>query len=114
MDGERLDVAPGTFDAVISRVGLIYFPDRRAALEGMRRALRPGGRLAAVVYSTPERNGFFSVPVSIIRRRAALPPPAPGPARARSAWAREGVAEARPGRGRLPRRRGPAGRRAAA
>ena len=78
MDGERLDVAPGTFDAVISRVGLIYFPDRRAALEGMRRALRPGGRLAAVVYSTAERNGFFSVPVSIIRRRAALPAPAPG------------------------------------
>jgi SAM-dependent methyltransferase len=78
LDGERLDVEPGGFDAVVSRVGLIYFPDQRAALAGMRAALRPGGRLAAVVYSTADRNGFFSIPVGIIRRRAQLPPPAPG------------------------------------
>ncbi|SNY03821.1 class I SAM-dependent methyltransferase [Paractinoplanes atraurantiacus] len=78
MDGEHLDVEPGTYDAVISRVGLIYFPDQRAALAGMHAALRPGGRLAAVVYSTAERNGFFAVPVGIIRRRAQLPPPQPG------------------------------------
>jgi len=78
MDGEHLEVAPGTFDAVISRVGLIYFPDRQAALTGMLRALAPGGRLAAVSYSTPERNGFFSVPISVIRERAQLPPPLPG------------------------------------
>ncbi|WP_100500710.1 class I SAM-dependent methyltransferase [Geodermatophilus chilensis] len=78
-DGEALDVLPaGSFDAVISRVGLIYFPDQQAALAGMRRALRPGGRIAAIVYSTPERNAFFSIPVSIIRRRAQLPPPQPG------------------------------------
>jgi hypothetical protein len=44
----------------------------------MRRALKPGGRVAAIVYSTPERNGFFSIPVSIARRRAELPLPAPG------------------------------------
>jgi hypothetical protein len=30
------------------------------------------------VYSTADRNGFFAVPVGIIRRRAQLPPPAPG------------------------------------
>jgi hypothetical protein len=44
----------------------------------MRRALRDGGRVAAVVFSTPDRNEFFSVPVSIVRDRAQLPPPAPG------------------------------------
>ena len=77
-DGEELDVQEGFYDAVISRVGLIYFPDRARALAGMIRALRPGGRVAAIVYSTPERNGFFSVPVSIVRRRAKLGPPAPG------------------------------------
>jgi hypothetical protein len=44
----------------------------------MLRALKPGGRVAAIVYSTPERNEFFSIPVSVIRRRAQLPPPAPG------------------------------------
>jgi cyclopropane fatty-acyl-phospholipid synthase-like methyltransferase len=78
MDGESLEVEEGFFDAVISRVGFIYFPNQEAAFAGMRRALKPGGRLAGVVYSTPEANRFFSIPVSVIRRRAGLPAPAPG------------------------------------
>lgn len=79
VDGESLEeLEEGSFDAVISRIGLIYFPDQQKALSGMRRALRPGGKVAAVVYSTPENNKFFSIPVSIIRRRAQLPPPLPG------------------------------------
>ncbi|HEU0304413.1 MAG TPA: methyltransferase domain-containing protein [Gaiellaceae bacterium] len=78
MDGENLAVDDGSFDAVISRVGLIYFPDQQRALGEMRRALREGGRFSAIVYSTPERNAFFAIPVSVIRRRAGLPAPAPG------------------------------------
>ena len=78
MDGEALDLPDASFDAVVSRVGLIYFPDRQRALAGMKRVLKPGGRVAAIVYSTAENNGFFSVPVSIIRRRANLGPPLPG------------------------------------
>lgn len=78
MDGENLAVDAGTFDSVISRVGLIYFPDRQRALEGMRRALRPGGRFGAVTYSSPEANTFFSIPVSVIRAAAQLPAPTPG------------------------------------
>ena len=78
MDGENLELEDGTFDAVISRVGLIYLPDQHRALSGMHRVLKPGGRVAAIVYSTAEKNKFFSIPVSIIRRRAQLPPPLPG------------------------------------
>ncbi|MGH3163284.1 MAG: class I SAM-dependent methyltransferase [Streptosporangiaceae bacterium] len=78
LDGEHLDVEAAGFDAVISRLGLIYFPDQPGALAGQYRALRPGGRISTIVYSTADRNGFFSIPVSIIRRRAGLPPPAPG------------------------------------
>lgn len=78
LDAESLEVPLGSFDAAISRLGLIYFPDRRKALIGMRWALKPAGRVAAIVYSTAERNGFFSVPLSIIRRRAMAPPPLPG------------------------------------
>ena len=78
-DGEDLSaVAAGSFDAAISRVGLIYFPDQHRALEEISRTLRPGGRVSAVVYSTPDRNGFFSIPVGIIRRVAGLPAPGPG------------------------------------
>lgn len=79
LDGERHDTLPAaSFDAAVSRVGLIYFPDQQRALQGIRHALREGGRFAAVVYSTPDRNAFFSIPVGIIRRRAQLPPPLPG------------------------------------
>ncbi|MBA3516680.1 MAG: class I SAM-dependent methyltransferase [Rhizobiales bacterium] len=78
MDGEHLDLADGVFDAVLSRVGLIYFPDQQRALAEIRRVLKPGGHVAAMVYSTAENNRFFSIPVGIIRRRAQLPPPLPG------------------------------------
>ncbi len=78
-DGEDLSgLGSGGFDAAISRVGLIYFPDQQRALSEICRTLRPGGRLSSVVYSTPDRNGFFAVPVGIIRRVAGLPAPAPG------------------------------------
>jgi len=78
VDGEQLDIDENSFDAAISRVGFIYFPDQQAALGGMLRALKPGGRLAGIVYSTPQANEFFSIPVGVIRRRAQLPAPAPG------------------------------------
>jgi SAM-dependent methyltransferase len=78
VDGEDLSVHAGHFDAVISRVGLIYFPDQQRALVGMRDALRPGGRIGTIVYGPADVNGFFSTPVGIIRRLATLPPPAAG------------------------------------
>jgi SAM-dependent methyltransferase len=77
-DGEDLGLPDGHFDAAISRLGLMYFPDQQRALAGMRAALRPGGRIGAIVYGPADLNGFFSVPVGIIRRHAQLPAPAPG------------------------------------
>ena len=78
-DGERLGERVGSgYDSVISRLGLIYFPDQAAALAGFRSALRTGGQMSSVVYSTPDRNGFFAGPVGVIRQRAGLPAPGPG------------------------------------
>jgi ubiquinone/menaquinone biosynthesis C-methylase UbiE len=82
MDGERPDQPDASFDAVLSRLGLIYFPDRSVALQGVRRVLRKGGRVVLAGFTTPDQNRFFSTPISIIRRRANLPAPAlglPGP-----------------------------------
>ena len=102
LDGEDLDVEPASFDAVISRLGFMYFPNQQQAFRGMLRALRPGGRLAGVVFSTPEVNGFFAGPVSVVRRHAQLAPPAPGmpgpfrfgaPGVAKAALERAGFAE---------------------
>jgi SAM-dependent methyltransferase len=78
LDGETLDVDAGAFDAAVSRLGLMYLPDKARALAQARAALRPGGRYAALVFAEADRNRFFSVPISIIRTRADLPPPAAG------------------------------------
>lgn len=80
MDGERLDLPDASFDAALSRLGLIYFPDQKRALEEIRRVLTPGGRVALASFTTPQANPFFSIPITIIRRRAQLlPPPTGGP-----------------------------------
>ena len=62
MDAEGLDLEPGTFDAAICRLGLMYLPvaARRAGGRAPR-AASPAGGWRAIVFSTPERNGFFSV-----------------------------------------------------
>src|SRR5512146_2373308 len=78
LDAEALDVEPGSFDAAISRLGLIYLPDRAAAINAIHRALKPDGHVASVNYTTAERNEFFSIPVGIVRERAGLPAPAAG------------------------------------
>ncbi len=78
MDGEQLDLPDATFDVVLCRLGLMYMPHPVTALREWRRALKPGGRVAMVVFSTPDRNPWGAMPASIIRRRAQLSPPAAG------------------------------------
>ena len=78
MDGEKPDLPDNTFDSVLSRLGLIYFPDREGALRAAHRMLNRGGCVVLASFSTPEQNRFFSIPISVIRRRARLAPPAPG------------------------------------
>jgi SAM-dependent methyltransferase len=78
MDGEKLDLPDAFFDAVLCRLGLMYMPNPVTALSEWRRALKTGGRVAVVVFSTPERNSWGALPASIIRRRAQLPPTVAG------------------------------------
>jgi SAM-dependent methyltransferase len=78
MDGEELALTDAPFDAVLSRVGLIYFPDQVAAAKRQASVVKPGGCVGAIVYATAEECRFFSDPVAVIRRHADLPPPAAG------------------------------------
>jgi SAM-dependent methyltransferase len=78
MDGGSLDVAEASFDAAIWRLDLTHLADQHGVLAAMRRALRPGGRTGAIVYSVPEANRFLSLPLAIVRRRAGVGP-APEP-----------------------------------
>ena len=90
MDGENLELPDESFDVVTSRVGLIYFPNQQRALSGMRRVLKPGGRVAAIVYTTPEKAASSPFPSRSsdgtlnFRRRCPVNP-------ARSALARLGA-----------------------
>jgi ubiquinone/menaquinone biosynthesis C-methylase UbiE len=60
-DAERFDGEPGAFDAAICRLGLTFLSDVRKALRGIRAALRPGGRLSAIVFAEPEHDARFEV-----------------------------------------------------
>lgn len=78
MDADHLELEDASFDAVISRFGLMFFPHRQQALAEIHRVLKPGGRKATIVFTTPDKTPFFSIPIAIIRRQAHLPAPPPG------------------------------------
>jgi SAM-dependent methyltransferase len=71
-------VAAESFDAVICRLGLMLFRDPAKALRAVRRALRLGGKVAVVVFTTPAANPFMAKPMQILLRHAGKTPPAPG------------------------------------
>ncbi len=78
MDGENPDLPGDSFDAILCRYGLMYMPDRHRALSEWHRVLKRGGRAIVAAYTTPEKNDWGSTPLSVIRRRAQLPPAVPG------------------------------------
>jgi ubiquinone/menaquinone biosynthesis C-methylase UbiE len=78
VDAEALDLAEGEFDAVLSRWGLMFFPDLPGAVARMRRVLVPGGRLAATVWTEPERSPMVALAMRVAAQRLELPPPGPG------------------------------------
>jgi ubiquinone/menaquinone biosynthesis C-methylase UbiE len=75
---EDLDLAAESFDAVICRLGLMLFAAPAHALAAARRALKPGGKFAGVVFTTPAANPFMAKPLQILLRHAGKVAPAPG------------------------------------
>jgi ubiquinone/menaquinone biosynthesis C-methylase UbiE len=60
-DAMMLPFADGVFDAVICQFGLMFFPDRGAALLEIHRLLRPGGRIALTVWGSADRAPFAGI-----------------------------------------------------
>jgi ubiquinone/menaquinone biosynthesis C-methylase UbiE len=52
---------PGSFDAALCALGLMYAPDPVAALREMHRALRPGGRAVAAVWGARRNCGWADI-----------------------------------------------------
>jgi len=67
---ETLPFPNGSFNAVVSQFGLMFFQDRRAAIREMRRLLRPGGRLAIAVWDGLASMPAFAAEVALLQRVA--------------------------------------------
>jgi SAM-dependent methyltransferase len=52
---------PGSFDAVISRFGVMFFDDPQAAFANIRRAARRGAKLTSIVWRGPADNPFLTL-----------------------------------------------------
>jgi SAM-dependent methyltransferase len=76
-DAEYLDFADGSFNAVLSRAGLMFLPDVAGTLAQLRAFLKPGGRLAASVWG-PQSVVQFTAAIPVIFDELQLPTPPPG------------------------------------
>jgi ubiquinone/menaquinone biosynthesis C-methylase UbiE len=74
---DHLPFPAETFDAVISRFGVMFFPSPVDAVREMLRVLKPGGKLALAVWHFAERNPFHYSLSRVIDRYVDSPPPAP-------------------------------------
>lgn len=74
---DHLPFPDNTFDAVISRFGVMFFPSPRDAVREMLRVLKPGRKLALAAWHYVERNPFFYAVKQIIDQYVDSPPPAP-------------------------------------
>ena len=72
-DGENLTVTESSFDVAICRLGLMLFPDPAKGLREMFRALKPGGRACAMVFSAPDKNPCITILLSTALKHAGLP-----------------------------------------
>lgn len=76
-DVTSLPFDSGSIDAVISRFCLMFLPDIPKAAREIARVLKPGGYVAAAVWSSPEHNPFIRIPMDVIKSITPLPPPEP-------------------------------------
>src|SRR4051812_26934949 len=81
-DASSLDFPHGSFDAAVSRWGLIFEPDAEAAAARIRGFLKPGARIAISSWGEPDQVPFLSIPMRTTMQRLDVPPPpagTPGP-----------------------------------
>jgi SAM-dependent methyltransferase len=81
-DASSLDFPPASFDAAVSRWGIIFEPDAEAAAARIRSFLKPGARMAISSWGEPDQVPFLSIPMRTTMERLGVPPPpagTPGP-----------------------------------
>ncbi len=71
-DARSYPFAPGSFDLVFSRFGVMFFPEPVDALINLSRSMRKGGRLTFAVLRSREENQFVMEPYAAVAHL--LPP----------------------------------------
>lgn len=74
-DASSADLPEGTFDILFSRFGVMFFDDPTATFAHMRRALKPGARVAFVCWRSMAENDWVRLPMGAIK--GIVPPMAP-------------------------------------
>jgi SAM-dependent methyltransferase len=67
---EALPFPDRSFDVVVCQFGLMFFSDRKKAIEEMLRVMVPGGRCAVAVWAGVERAPAFAALVDLLDRLA--------------------------------------------
>ena len=74
---DSLPFENNTFDTVISRLGVMFFPDPLLALREMLRVTKPGGTISLAVWHKSELNPFAYRVTEVINRYVETPPAHP-------------------------------------
>jgi SAM-dependent methyltransferase len=81
--GDAATMALAGFDLIVSRFGVMFFPDPPAAFANLRRAIAPRGRLAFVCWRALDLNPWMGecakAAFSVLPPPEPTPPGAPGP-----------------------------------
>lgn len=72
---KSLKLPDKTFDAVLSRLGLMFLPNISHALRIFYDALVPGGKIAAAVWPDPDKVPFITLASRAVLKKLNLPQP---------------------------------------
>jgi SAM-dependent methyltransferase len=77
-DAASLDFPEGSFDAALSRWGIIFEPEPEATAARIRGFLKPGARIAIASWGPIDRAPMFALTMGTVMKRLEIAPPPPG------------------------------------
>jgi enediyne biosynthesis protein CalE5 len=77
-DAASLDFREASFDAAVSRWGIIFDPDGEGAAGRVRGFLKEGGKFAICSWGPPDRVPMLGILMGTVMTRLDVPPPPPG------------------------------------